>query len=159
MASVKGQFKKGHIPANKKAAAFIVCKQCKKEFGVQPYREKTAAFCSPSCRATLNNQKEKHPNWKGGINYNVKYREDVIKKLGVRCKKCGFDDIRALQIDHVNNDGFKERGAEKGVGNPYKIILGKIGEGSKNYQVLCANCNWIKRLEYIENNKKSVWAK
>lgn len=66
MATVDTQFKKGHVPANKKDTVFIVCEECFCQFGVQPYRKKTARFCSPGCRAKHNNKKEKHPMWKGG---------------------------------------------------------------------------------------------
>lgn len=93
--------------------------------------------------------KEKHWNWKGGINYNTKYRLSILEILGFKCYKCGFDDIRALQIDHVKGNGEKERRG-KGTGNPYKIMLNKIIQGSKDYQILCANCNWIKKSENKE---------
>lgn len=71
--------------------------------------------------------------------------------LSFECVRCGFTDIRALQIDHVNGGGSKERKqAKKGI---YKHILDKIKNGSKEYQVLCANCNWIKRCENREYNR------
>ena len=133
------------------------CLQCKKEVTVQNYRKDTFKFCSPSCRSKFNNQGEKHPSWKGGINYNVKYRMSVLEILGLSCIQCGFSDIRALQIDHVNGNGFKERKTERVTGNPYKVMLKKVIDGSKDYQVLCANCNWIKKVENKElPNKKQV---
>ena len=103
-------------------------------------------------------KKENHPMWKGGINYNVKYRMSVLEMLGLECVQCGFSDIRALQIDHVNGDGFKERKTERVIGNPYKVMLKKVIEGSKDYQILCANCNWIKKVENKEvpNKKQTI---
>ena len=41
--------------------------------------------------------------------WGAKLRERAIIKLGGKCKECGFLDHRALQIDHVNNDGYVER--------------------------------------------------
>lgn len=77
-----------------------------------------------------------------------KSRVYAINILGGKCKRCGFDDIRALQIDHVNGGGNKEH-KEGGSYKIYlKIISNKNAEGE--YQLLCANCNWIKRYENKE---------
>lgn len=68
----------------------------------------------------------------------------------IKCVQCGFSDIRALQIDHINGGGgkhFKKRGSVK----YYKDMLVQ----SEDYQILCANCNWIKR--YTNNEKCSKY--
>jgi hypothetical protein len=67
-------------------------------------------------------------------------RGKVIEYLGGCCYICGFKDKRALQIDHINGGGTSER-KKFGWSKMYKLIL----SGAKGYQVLCANCNWIKR--------------
>lgn len=72
------------------------------------------------------------------MTYQQKTRQRVIDKLGSKCAKCGFADSRALQVDHVEGDGWKDRGNQYGM---YKKILA----GQEGYQLLCANCNWIKR--------------
>jgi len=77
------------------------------------------------------------------------YRNKVIKLLGERCVKCGFNDIRILQIDHINGCGTKERKAMSSL-TYYKKILEEIQQGSKKYQILCPNCNWLKRIEKME---------
>ena len=72
-------------------------------------------------------------------------REEAINKLGGVCKRCNFFDSRALQIDHINGDGHKERRLNK------KTMFNKIiNNKADNYQLLCANCNWIKRSENKE---------
>ena len=73
--------------------------------------------------------------------------------LGGKCIKCGFADSRALQIDHVNGGGWKEIKTIKG---SYALfVLNSLLAGEKNkYQLLCANCNWIKRVENNEVRKK-----
>ena len=73
----------------------------------------------------------------------------VIRLLGGKCVKCGFDDVRALQIDHINGGGQKEHKMFRE--QYYLKIEKKILEGSKEYQCLCANHNWIKRYERGEN--------
>ena len=83
--------------------------------------------------------------------YFRKMRLDALVKLGGKCCSCGYDDLRALHIDHVNGDGKSERSIRKTVYN--RIANGKTD--LSRYQLLCANCNWIKRLENNEgtNNK------
>lgn len=73
-------------------------------------------------------------------------REKAIKILGNKCAACGFNDKRALQVDHINGKGNLERYHH---GTLAKIIKGEIN----NYQCLCANCNWIKRYENKEGNQ------
>ena len=79
-----------------------------------------------------------------------KTRKEIIKLLGDKCKRCNFTDFRALQIDHVHGNGNKERKETKTTRVYYPTILKKIKAGSKDYQVLCANCNWIKKYENNE---------
>lgn len=77
-----------------------------------------------------------------------KIKARAIMKYGGVCKRCGFGDIRALQIDHVSGDGNEERKRFKNSTTIYRHLI--KNEKSKKYQVLCANCNWIKR---VENNE------
>lgn len=77
--------------------------------------------------------------------YNKHLRNELIDLLGGKCVKCGFSDRRALQVDHINGGGYKDCKSMGGMKN--KIILNRVKNGSKEYQLLCANCNWIKRAE------------
>ena len=82
-----------------------------------------------------------------------KLRQEVLLHLGSKCSKCGIEDYRVLQIDHINGNGYQEkkqfgRGGWASV-KYYRHILEVDGEG---YQLLCANCNWIKRYEQKEQN-------
>jgi hypothetical protein len=64
----------------------------------------------------------------------------------LKCK-CGFSDIRALTIDHINGGGSKERKNFRGEQFLRKIIK----EGFPSiYQVLCMNCQFIKAHEKKE---------
>ena len=76
-------------------------------------------------------------------------RKKAISLLGGKCKKCGFPDIRALQIDHINGGGNIES-KKFGSYHMYLKIKKSINTEKYNYQVLCANCNWIKRYENKE---------
>jgi len=102
---------------------------------------------------------EKHWRWKGGISTSKEYKREyarnirkaVLDILGGKCNRCGFDDYRALQIDHINGDGYIERTKGKGFGSDYsKRVMQSFLNGENKYQLLCANCNWIKRVENKE---------
>ncbi len=66
------------------------------------------------------------------------------------CQRCGFSDIRALTIDHIKGDGARHR---KRIGKLsgsefYKwLIKNNFPSG---FQVLCWNCQYIKREENDE---------
>ena len=72
------------------------------------------------------------------------------------CKRCGFDDIRALQIDHMYGGGRQHRIQlrQAGTTNFYQWLWKQ--DYPEGYQVLCANCNWIKRFENKENGGRLV---
>ena len=73
-------------------------------------------------------------------------RQQALDALGGRCVRCGFDDPRALQVDHVNDDGHADRQALGA--SWFGKIMRAIRDGERDkYQLLCANCNWIKRAE------------
>lgn len=73
-------------------------------------------------------------------------RAEALAVFGCVCGKCGFADVRALQIDHVNGGGGIERAAIRSRDTFYKKVIAD----SDGYQLLCANCNWIKRAENNE---------
>jgi hypothetical protein len=107
-----------------------------------------------------------HPGYKEGKNKNniSKAREqrtaiDNITKYTVfkhygngkcACIKCGFDNIKALSLDHINNDGAKIRREQTklykrglvGKALYRKLYLAGYPEG---YQTLCMNCQFLKR--------------
>lgn len=80
-------------------------------------------------------------------------RLQLLARFGSVCCRCGFDDIRALQLDHIHGGGHKER-CSMGSGTYYRKIL-KLSELELHgkFQLLCANCNWIKHLEDISRIK------
>jgi len=80
---------------------------------------------------------------------------EIFNLLGNKCNNplCSTPrdklDSRCLQIDHVNGGGKKEKREFETI--YYRHILRKIQSGSKDYQLLCANCNVIKRYKNKEN--------
>lgn len=77
-------------------------------------------------------------------------KEKIFDKLGHSCSRCGFEDKRALCIDHINGGGYKELKSGLSVFSYYKKVL---SDTDNTYQILCHNCNWIKRHENNEVRK------
>jgi hypothetical protein len=96
--------------------------------------------------------------------YRNKYRNEIIQLLGVKCAnpynidhtsfERELDYIFCLQIDHTHGHGKIEIDSfSHDRKQYYKHILEEIKSGSKDYQLLCANCNWLKRHKNNENGK------
>lgn len=81
-------------------------------------------------------------------------KKSILDILGRECAKCDFDDERALQIDHVNGGGCKSHKN----GYTYRYLQKILADPAirENYEVLCANHNWIKRVEQNELNRRNV---
>ena len=59
------------------------------------------------------------------------------------CAKCGFENATALTIDHINGNGAEHR--RNITGNFYQWLI--KNDYPDGFQVLCMNCQWIKRIE------------
>jgi hypothetical protein len=75
-------------------------------------------------------------------------KEKVFVILGSECSNCGCNDKRILQVDHVNGHGYSERKTSK------KIPFKNIEKNPEKYQILCPNCNWIKKSENMESKPR-----
>ena len=78
-------------------------------------------------------------------------RLQLIRKYGGKCVRCGFVDWRALQFDHIVGVGVREY--RRGTSKYYRSIL---EDKSGKFQLLCANCNWIKRYENNEHGANTL---
>lgn len=84
-----------------------------------------------------------------------KCKDALLKALGDKCVRCGFADVRALQIDHINGGGGRE--IRKMGPYLYVYYLNHPEEAKEKLQLLCANCNWIKRWEKNEVRSKYLF--
>lgn len=78
----------------------------------------------------------------------------VLTKYGngkLACVHCGFDDLRALCIDHIDGGGKEEYDSLPSPDAMYRKLI--KNNYPKGYQTLCMNCNWIKRDENKELEK------
>ena len=81
------------------------------------------------------------------------WRKELFAILGgAKCVRCGYDqDARALQFDHINGGGRKHREKFKVMSAKYYRFHVENPELAKEtFQVLCANCNQIKKFDQKE---------
>lgn len=84
------------------------------------------------------------------LQYFTRLKEEALSHYsrGVPvCKICGFSDMRALTIDHINNDGLAERKRLNIHGGWHFYVWLKRQSYPEGYQVLCMNCQFIKEME------------
>jgi len=84
--------------------------------------------------------------------YQLRLREAALRELGATCMACGYSaDWRALQFDHVNSGANRKEGHgnnPSGSKLQFDRHVARVMKGE--LQILCANCNWIKRYEREE---------
>jgi len=79
---------------------------------------------------------------------------DAYSNGSIACVRCGYGDVRALDLDHVNHNGGNHR---KKAGTTYDIYTElKRDNFPEGYQVLCRNCNWIKELERRSQRRSNI---
>jgi hypothetical protein len=146
----------------------IKCRECGSKF--EPVR-KTSAFCSRFCcnrwhrrqhyrrhrkrirryfkqRRLNRTPEERQRDHQTASERRLRLHLEVIAHLGSKCKVCGFSDWRALQIDHVNGGGSKQLRSGESFVRYYRRVLQTVP--GEDFQLLCANHNWIKRYENKE---------
>jgi hypothetical protein len=93
-----------------------------------------SGYCRP-CQTAYNNAAQ------------VAVRVQCFDLLGRCCVTCGFSDDRALTFDHIHGGGCQDR---KSMGGPVSWYRDVLAHPEK-YQVLCWNCQHIKRIETGEH--------
>ena len=68
-----------------------------------------------------------------------------------KCEFCGFNDIRALEFDHIDSEQ-KRFGIARAINDCYSWV--KIEQEIKKCRILCANCH---RIRTAEQQRWSKW--
>jgi hypothetical protein len=79
------------------------------------------------------------------INKRNKYIDlkiEIFNEYGGHCNNCEIDNIEYLTIDHINNNGGEHR---KIIGLQIYPWLKRNNYPKDNFQILCFNCNYLKR--------------
>jgi len=125
------------------------CPVCGKAF-LSPPTNRTKIYCSRKClhafsahKFYLKNKDTVYQTYRGNA---LKRRLAVIEYLGGKCAKCGLEDWRVLQINHINGGGNRDVKSKRGrnYALQQEIVTGKR-EGEFN--LLCANCNILYEYE------------
>jgi len=105
-----------------------------------------------------------HPRIKThlGLKQYHQAKERLFDILGRICVKCGYNDIRILQFDHINGGGNADQKRFSSNYHMYRYYVIHADEAKLLLQVLCPNCNWIKRVEnkefpnHLKKSKREV---
>lgn len=87
---------------------------------------------------------------KGARRHYAKLKTAALEILGDKCSRCKVTDVRVLQIDHRAAGGARERRRFNSQDRLYREVV----KHPDRYQLLCANCNWIKRWERLEHKRQ-----
>lgn len=120
------------------------CRDCGLTKGLSEFglHDDTRDGLQPTCRVC---RREDNRRWY------KRMRREVLAALGNECIKCGFSDERALQLDHINGGGYQDRKDKTFRKFYYEIIR----EERNDIQLLCANCNQIKRAKQGEHRGRT----
>ena len=145
------------IPKNINEKYCSKCKQAKpkSDFYQDKGRlDKLTVYCITCHNKMREIAMAKNPEYRS--KYHKKMRAMRKSKLmtllgGAICKRCGFSDIRALQFDHIHGTGKQDKTRFKRQLDKFmNYYIDRPVKARQTLQVLCANCNWIKRSENKE---------
>ena len=111
----------------------------------EKYRAMQLVYYSDPVKRKQKNKKDRERN--------MFYKAKMYYILGgPKCVYCGYDeDPRALQLDHINGGGRADRRRHHSYAAKYWMEFKDNPEGLKTkFQVLCANCNVIKKFKNNE---------
>lgn len=129
-------------------------KKCNTCLVVKPYSDfnntpRGVGGVRGSCRLCENEKRARYVRAKQATD-----RQQAIEIMGSKCCDCGFSDPRALQFDHIDGGGQAERRSGQ---NNHWVVRQILKGNTEPFQLLCANCNWIKRHESNEVPRKYMY--
>jgi hypothetical protein len=169
----KEKWKSDKVIEEENRKSGLICKKNGCDHGVR-----TKDLCNSHYHIALRKIKEEKNRksglickWEGctrGVNYKTKgvchdhykasylkeWREMIFRHLNQnKCQKCGIEDLRVLNFDHIHDDGNMEE--TKGQ-NWWKKYARDPELARKKLQVLCYNCNFLKQrdrqqLKFLSN--------
>lgn len=142
-----------HSNASMKDGLSHYCKPCAREASanwVRTHRHEQSERTKKWAAANRIRIKTwKHANrdrWReSGRKGHAKLKEKVFDHYGRACACCGEAQEEFLSIDHINNDGAQHK--KEIPSGLYRWLI--KNEFPKDFQTLCMNCNWGKRLNGI----------
>ncbi len=126
---------------------FRICKECANKKAHQYYLESSEKFKE---RSRLWKKKNKEKVIEESKRYRKGLKIKALQSYGSKkpkCVCCGETEIDFLCLDHIDNNGNKQR-KKHGIGTSFLKWL-KVNNYPKNLrlQVMCFNCNMSKRIQ------------
>lgn len=109
------------------------CSTCNKEKELSSFRRRKRNVYRNECKPCYRIKADK---------WEYERRKEVFRLLGNECVSCGEEDFIVLCVDHIDGSGAEDRRIRHGRAYYTDVIKGEI----ENYQLLCRNCNWRKRV-------------
>ena len=70
---------------------------------------------------------------------------------GTKCIECGFSNVQCLDFEHKKGGGSAEKNQFGGFSEKrMKSWIENISDTKKRIQIMCANCNQIKKARFNE---------
>lgn len=137
-----------HLRQKGKLGLCSHCKSCQRETKRSKRRGKIGYYATEQ-RNDNNGSKRNakaRKSWKQLVFDH--YSEGVVK-----CARCPYNDVRALSIDHINNDGSSHRRLlEKLKVSFYRWLV--VNNYPPGFQVLCMNCQFEKEADRRRAEKR-----
>jgi hypothetical protein len=123
------------------------CKDCKREQKKKAYLDNPEKYKNQSKKWYQDNlNKARNMRIKSKEKVKLEVLSHYSKDSILKCNCCPETEIKFLTIDHINNDGFKERKIlNKNGGAGFYFWLRK-NNYPNGYRTLCFNCNMAKSL-------------
>jgi hypothetical protein len=131
------------------------CKQCTNE-----WQKEFRHSLTPEQRKRYNGYSHKYKDTHPGkhsedaAKRNLRDKKEVFSHYEngeIKCRRCGITDIRCLTLDHINGGGAQHR---KQIGQGVRVYKwARHNNYPPIFQVLCMNCQFIKRSENKEWGK------
>jgi len=122
------------IKNKKKGTLQSRCRECQREYGRAHYHKNKAKY-----RKRTKERRKK---------YKMEKKEYIAQLLkNSRCSICGYDDIRALQFDHIDPALKKYNISDMISGKYHWVSPRAMKEELEKCVIMCANCHAIKTSE------------
>lgn len=125
----------------------LACPECGSEFKPYPHDDRKK-FCCHTCALRFGRRRDALDVDGTRLRrqrYHLRKRLAVIQLLGAVCRRCGFNDARALEVNHIVGGGRAEHRDRRGVNFYNDILMGK--RTTVDLELLCANCNVLYEFE------------
>lgn len=117
------------------------CSRCSTTQPIENYtvrRDARKPYIRGVCKHCYNQRTRE--NWK-------KLRAEIFNHYGWECKCCKETMREFLSLDHIHNDGYKDKNpnGDKKSGKELYLLVKRNGFPD-TFQTLCMNCNWGKKV-------------